>query len=140
MRMSYLRIIFLILFCLLHLEYIFALASDRTWTQEVFLDKRDIPYSVFSIKLKIDNNNTVEGELCSIVDYGNKIDCPIFFTSKLINNEIKINFDSTFGGKNGIAIITLQEKNLNWHLLTNPNGEYSFAKKAKLLPEKIQNK
>lgn len=52
MRMSYLRIIFLILFCLLHLEYIFALASDRTWTQEVFLDKRDIPYSVFSIKLK----------------------------------------------------------------------------------------
>lgn len=139
MRMSYLRIIFLVLFCLLHLGYVLALASDRTWTQEVFLDKRDIPYSIFSIKLKIDNNNTVEGELCSIVNYGNKLDCPIPFTSKLINNEIKINFDSTFGGKNGIAIITLQEKNLNWHLLTNPNGEYYLAKKAKLLPEKIQN-
>lgn len=133
------RKILLVLFVLLHLNYAGALAIKQTWTEEVYLEKNEIPYSVFSIQLNIDTNNMVVGELCSIVNYGNKIDCPIPFESKLINNEIEVHFDSTFGGKNGIAIIRLQERNLIWNLITAPNGEYSFAKNAKLLPEKIEN-
>ena len=133
------RKILFVLFVLLHLDYAGALAIKQTWTEEIYLKKNEIPYSVFSIQLNIDTNNMVVGELCSIVNYGNKIDCPIPFESKLINNEIEVHFDSTFGGKNGIAIIRLQEKNLIWNLITTPNGEYYFAKKAKLLPEKNAN-
>jgi hypothetical protein len=133
------RNIFFVLFFLLHLDYACALDINQTWTEEVYLEKNQIPYSVFSIQLKIDANNKVDGELCSIVNYGNKIDCPILFSSKLINNEIKVHFVSTFGGKNGTAVIKLQESNLVWNLITNPNGEYYFAKKATLLPDKIEN-
>ncbi|MWP47953.1 hypothetical protein [Gilliamella sp. Pas-s27] len=109
---SFMRNILFFLFVLLHLDYACALDIEQTWTEEIYLEKNEIPYSVFSIQLKIDNSNIVIGELCSIVNYGNKIDCPIPFASKLINNQIKVHFDSTFGGKNGIAIIRLQEDNL----------------------------
>lgn len=132
------RYIFFVLLFLLHFDYACASAIKQTWTEEVHLEKNEIPYSIFSIQLKIDTNNKVEGELCSIVNYGNKIDCPIPFVSKLINNEIEVHFDSTFDGKNGVAIIRLQEKNLIWDLITIPNGEYYFTKKAKLLPENIK--
>ena len=132
------RYIFCVLFFLLHLDYAYALAIKQTWTEEVHLEKNEIPYSIFSIQLKIDTNNKVEGELCSIVNYGNKIDCPIPFVSKLINNEIEVHFDSTFGGKNGVAILRLQGKNLIWDLITIPSGEYYFTNKAKLLPENIK--
>lgn len=76
--------------------------------------------------------------MCSIVNYGKKIDCPIPFVSKLINNEIKVYFNSTFGGKNGVAIIRLQGKNLIWNLISIPTGEYYFKNEAKLLPENIK--
>lgn len=132
------RYIFFVLLFLLHFDYACASPIKQTWTEEVHLEKNEIPYSIFSIQLKIDTNNKVEGELCSIVNYGNKIDCPIPFVSKLINNEIKVHFDSTFGGKNGVAIIRLQEKNLIWDLITIPNGEYYITKKAKLIPENIK--
>ena len=132
------RYIFFVLLFLFHFNSACALAIEQTWTEEIHLEKNEIPYSIFSIQLKIDTNNKVEGELCSIVNYGNKIDCPIPFVSKLINNEIEVHFDSTFGGKNGVAILRLQEKNLIWDLIRVPNGEYYFTNKAKLLPENIK--
>lgn len=135
---QFMKYIFFALFFFLPFDYACASAINQTWTGEVYLENKEIPFSVFSIKLNIDANNKVEGELCSIVNYGKKIDCPIPFVSKLINNEIEVHFDSTLGGKNGVAIIRLQEKNLIWDLITIPNGEYYFTKKAKLLPENIK--
>lgn len=132
------KYIFFAWFFFLPFDYVCASAINQTWTEEVYLENKEIPYSIFSIKLNIDTNNKVKGELCSIVNYGKKLDCPIPFVSKLINNEIKVHFNSTFGGKNGVAIIRLQGKNLIWNLISIPTGEYYFKNEAKLLPENIK--
>lgn len=135
---QFMKYIFFALFFFLPFDYACASAINQTWTEEVYLENKEIPFSVFSIKLNIDTNNKVKGQLCSIVNYGKKIDCPIPFVSKVINNEIKVHFNSTFGGKNGVAIIRLQGKNLIWNLISIPTGEYYFKNEAKLLPENIK--
>jgi hypothetical protein len=51
------RNILFVLFVLLHLDYACALDIEQTWTEEIYLEKNEISYSVFSIQLKIDNSN-----------------------------------------------------------------------------------
>ena len=134
-----LKILVILLF-MFNFNYLHASPLEGSWSDETYIDNNEIPYSIFSIKLKIEENDKVHGELCSIIHYGNKIDCPILFSSTLIDNKIKVHFDSNFGGTNGLAVITLQGNNLSWDLIKAPKGEYYFVKKALLLPEKTNNK
>lgn len=129
------KILFILLF-LFNFNYLHALPKEGCWTEEIYTDNNEIPYSIFSIELKFEDNDKVNGELCSIIQYGNKIDCPILFSSTLIDNKIKVHFDSTFGGINGLAVITIQGNNLSWDLINAPEGEHYLVKKALLLPEK----
>ncbi|WP_334323574.1 hypothetical protein [Gilliamella apicola] len=128
--------IFVMLLFLFNFNYLHALPKEGCWTEEIYIDNNEIPYSIFSIELKIDDNDKVNGEVCSIIQYGNKNDCPILFSSTLIDNKIKVHFDSTFGGVNGLAVIIIQGNNLSWDLIHAPEGEYYLVKKALLLPEK----
>ena len=128
--------IFVILLFLFNFNYLYALPKEGSWTEEIYTDNNEIPYSIFSIELKFEDNDKVNGEVCSIIQYGNKNDCPILFSSTLIDNKIKVHFDSTFGGINGLAVITIQGNNLSWDLIHAPEGEYYLVKKALLLPEK----
>lgn len=128
--------ILFILFFLFNFNYLHALPKEGSWTEEIYTDNDEIPYSIFSIELKFEDNDKVNGEVCSIIQYGNKNDCPILFSSTLIDNKIKVHFDSTFGGINGLAVITIQGNDLSWDLINAPEGEYYLVKKALLLPEK----
>ncbi|WP_239372709.1 hypothetical protein [Snodgrassella gandavensis] len=139
MKLSFIRYLILFSFFIFHSGSVYAVNIKGLWTNKIYLDNSEIPYSTFSIQLTINTDDTVAGELCSIAHFGNKIDCHIRFKSRLANNQIKVHFDSTFGGKDGIAIITLQRHNLKWDLITAPNGEYYFDKKAILHPVKIKN-
>ena len=126
--------IFVIL--LFNFNYLHALPKEGSWTEEIYTDSNEIPYSIFSIELKFEDNDKVNGEVCSIIQYGKKIDCPILFSSTLSDNKIEVHFNSTFGGINGLAVITIQGNNLSWDLINAPEGEYYLVKKALLLPEK----
>lgn len=110
---------------------------DGEWNSEKFLENKDIPYSEFSIKLQINDENYVIGEICSITRYGNKIDCPINFESKLDNNQIELKFNSNFGGINGIGLISFDGCKLNWQLIKHPYGDSYLELEASLFPERI---
>ena len=140
MKINFRLKLFVILLFLFNFNYSYALPKEGSWTDEMYTDNNEIPYSIFSIKLKVEDNNKINGELCSIIQYGNKIDCPILFSSRLIDNKIKVHFDSNFGGINGFAIITIQGNNLSWDLINVPEGEYYVVRKALLLPEKINSR
>lgn len=126
--------IFVIL--LFNFNYLHALPKEGSWTEEIYTDSNETPYSIFLIELKFEDNDKVNGEVCSIIQYGKKIDCPILFSSTLSDNKIEVHFNSTFGGINGLAVITIQGNNLSWDLINAPEGEYYLVKKALLLPEK----
>ncbi|WP_392551887.1 hypothetical protein RHO14_10470 [Orbus wheelerorum] len=133
---NYIKVILFVLFSI-NIANANQLLLEGDWNNEVYLAKDGLPYSVFTINLKIDKDNKVIGELCSISHYSKKIDCPINFSSRLIENKILFNFNSNFGGLNGQALIQFSNCDLNWELIRSPDGESYFPKKTLLFPDKI---
>jgi len=103
------------------------------WYGEVFYDNKKIPESTFELQL-IQNLQKVSGRYCFITKYGNRIDC-------VNDDEINIKgvaqskyislvtFNSSFGGKDGKAKLTIEGDHLKWTVLTLPmHGKYYIPK------------
>lgn len=88
------------------------------------------------------NGNKLRGQYCYVSQGGNRIDCP----EKGINNlrgvlngtTAQINFDSTFGGKNGQAVIKLNGNSMEWNFLKKPEGGGFYTPKIYSLIKKIE--
>ncbi|WP_324172520.1 tetratricopeptide repeat protein [Sulfurimonas sp.] len=118
------------------------LVLNNTWNAERYLEQnKELPYSVFTINLKVNTNNKVVGSYCFVTRWGRKIDCFTDDTNNihgvLKNKKIEVIFDSSWGGKNGRANITIDEHcNLKWELLKDPDGLFYIPKKSLLLSKK----
>jgi len=75
----------------------------------------------------------IKGSFCYITKWGNRIDCPIFFTSILKDKQIIFDFNSTFEGLNGkVKLTVISNDKLMWEILKNPKGEF-YAPTKELL-------
>lgn len=130
----YIRIIFILILA----TFLFANAKDELiheWENVTYTEGNEIPFSTFSINLKIDSNNYVKGTFCYIKNYVKRIDCDNAFNGKLINKELVFSFNSSFGGKNGRAKIKLiNDCTLLWEILKKPEGEAYIPNKKILKP------
>jgi len=96
---------------------------------------------VSSFTLDIEQNGTsLEGQYCYISQGGNRIDCPDKDVKNLhgtVNESSAIiHFDSSFGGKNGQAVIKVSGSSMIWKLLKEPiDGNFYAPTDYKLLKD-----
>ena len=110
------------------LIYIFSLTLMYGNTLEYVKETKT---SVFTINLLIKNKKNVLGKFCYVTRNGAKIDCDNKFNGILKNNKVYFDFNSSFGGKNGKAVISFISKTqIEWTLLSPPQGEFYTPKKA----------
>lgn len=84
--------------------------------------------STFSLQLS-QQNNKLTGSYCFITQGGKRIDCPDEqqqnLSGEIKNNIANITFNSTFGGVEGKATLTLSGEKLQWRMTRPPvNGDY----------------
>ena len=112
---------------------------NSKWYSVEYFHNSNTPYSVFSINMNIKNKNVI-GEFCYITRYGKRVDCNNKFSSTINNNKIYFDFNSSFGGKNGKAVITfLSNKKIQWKILKNPDGEFYAPRKMILTNKTMKN-
>ena len=103
------------------------------------------PSSVFTIDFIKNNEKTIYGKFCYVTRDGARIDCDNSFKGVKRNNKIYFDFNSSFGGKNGRAMIKfISEKQILWKLLKKPIGEFYVPKRMILSlndssPKKMHN-
>ncbi|MBJ9940918.1 hypothetical protein I7819_13595 [Burkholderia multivorans] len=91
------------------------------------------PYSTFVIKLHKSSSNKIAGSYCFITEEGRRIDCDPEGMSNLDGVispdglQATINFFSFFGARNGIADISLNNSELHWKVVKNPDGDFFYG-------------
>ena len=96
------------------------------WVEEGVLNRQQIPIHMFSLDIKI-ANDALSGHACYIANYGQRIDCDNpFYGKKISPNTYIVNFNSQFGGRDGLAELHVTDhQQLLWTLLKAPKqGEY----------------
>jgi hypothetical protein len=87
-------------------------------------------YSTLTLKIKQSGDNLV-GRYCYVTRNGNRIDCPDDDVSNMKGvvkgNKATVEFDSSFGGKGGVAKLVLGKNDLAWHLISEPKGGDFYA-------------
>lgn len=96
--------------------------------------------STFSLQLS-QQNNKLSGSWCFITQGGNRIDCPDEQQQNLAgevkDNVATITFNSTFGGVNGKATLTISGETLQWRMIQPPvNGDYYAPERYTLIKER----
>ncbi len=105
-----------------------------SWSAQGPSNAQHIPIHQFNINIHQANQN-ISGEYCYISQYGNRIDCDNTFHGKQISPQhYQIHFDSSFGGRNGIAELSLTpSQHLTWTLIQAPqSGEYHIPQSSEL--------
>jgi len=97
------------------------------WIKEYYIEKK--LYSSFNIDLNITDNNVI-GNFCYVTHFGNRIDCDNKFKGNLKKQRIFFNFNSSYGAKQGRAMIIINDDNISWELLDEPLGEFYAPKKS----------
>jgi hypothetical protein len=79
----------------------------------------------------IQKGDVINGQYCYVTQNGNRIDCPdddtINLHGKVKGSSSIINFDSSFGAKNGKAKITIDDNKMKWEILIKPEGGRFYA-------------
>ena len=101
--------------------------SITHWNKNVYIKNK--LYSSFNIDLNITNNDVI-GNFCYVTHFGNRIDCDNKFKSQLKNKNIFFDFNSSFGGENGKAVISMNNNSISWKLLQEPSGKFYVPKKS----------
>ncbi|MEG3128747.1 hypothetical protein SC171_13545 [Pantoea cypripedii] len=103
-------------------------------------------YSTLTLKIKQSGDNLV-GRYCYVTRNGNRIDCPDDNVSNMKgvvkDDKATVEFDSSFGGKGGVAELVLEKNDLTWHLISDPKGGDFYAPEAYQLTReesKLNNK
>lgn len=137
---------FLIVFCAIFSNSIFALDNlSGQWSGEEN-NKDGTVYSTLTLKIKQSGDNLV-GRYCYVTRNGNRIDCPDDNVSNMKgvikNDKAVVEFDSSFGGKGGVAELVLEKNDLVWHLIKEPKGGDFYAPESYQLTKeesKLNNK
>ncbi|CAM8510946.1 MULTISPECIES: hypothetical protein [Enterobacter] len=98
------------------------LAFDGEWTGEFGND------STLTLRLA-ESGNRITGSYCYISQKGNRIDCPEDdernLTGTIAGNRASVEFNSSFGGPGGRAVLEIKGSEMEWRLATPPqNGNY----------------
>ncbi|MDF7659601.1 hypothetical protein PUG81_11515 [Erwiniaceae bacterium L1_54_6] len=110
----------------------FCCASDMFSGHWSGADSNDdgTPYSTLTLKIH-QSGNRISGQYCFITQNGNRIDCPTDDEENLHgvikDNKAKVTFDSSFGGKGGVALLLLHDSKLSWHLKNEPQQGNFYA-------------
>ena len=105
-----------------------------SWSEQGPSNAQHLPIHQFNIEIQQANQNIL-GKYCYIAQYGNRIDCDNTFKGKRISpNHYQVSFDSSFGGRNGIAELSLSPANrLRWNLIQAPQqGQYAIPQYSEL--------
>lgn len=98
------------------------LAFDGEWDGEVENDS--------SLTLRLaESGNRITGSYCYISQKGNRIDCPEDdernLSGTIAGNHANVEFNSSFGGVGGQAVLEIKGSEMEWRLVTPPqNGNY----------------
>lgn len=91
------------------------LAFDGEWAGESGSD------STLTLRLA-ESGNRITGSYCYISQKGNRIDCPEDdernLTGTIAGNRANIEFNSSFGGPGGRAVLAIKESEMEWRLVT----------------------
>lgn len=98
------------------------LAFDGEWAGESGSD------STLTLRLA-ESGNRITGSYCYISQKGNRIDCPEDdernLSGTIAGNRANVEFNSSFGGTGGHAVLEIKGSEMEWHLATPPqNGHY----------------
>ena len=141
--------------CLLYMLFASGLSAceknlkliEGAWKSERYLgSNKKEPYSTFLISLTVNKNNKVHGSYCYVKKWGNQIDCFEDNVENLhgyIQNDgiVVVDFYSSWGGKNGKALIKIDVNcTIEWKLLKATEGISYVPKKAYLIKIKEDNK
>ncbi|WP_416412173.1 hypothetical protein [Pantoea sp. App145] len=129
-RQSLARRFLICLFVMLSVQPVSVLSSENLSGQwsGVISNEDGSSYSVLTLKIR-QSGDKLSGVYCYVTRGGNRIDCPDEGENNLRgdvgNSKATIEFDSSFGGKNGKAELTLNGEKLLWHLIKEPqNGDF----------------
>lgn len=98
------------------------LAFDGEWDGEVENDS--------SLTLRLaESGNHITGSYCYISQKGNRIDCPEDdkrnLSGTIAGNHANVEFNSSFGGVGGRAVLEIKGREMEWRLVTPPQkGNY----------------
>ncbi|WP_236327295.1 hypothetical protein [Enterobacter bugandensis] len=98
------------------------LVFDGEWAGEF---KKD---STLTLRLA-ESDNRITGSYCYISQRGNRIDCPEDdeqnLSGTIAGNRASVEFNSSFGGVGGRAVLEIKGREMEWRLVTPPqNGNY----------------
>lgn len=98
------------------------LAFDGEWAGEYEND------STLNLRLA-ESGNRITGSYCYISQRGNRIDCPEDdernLSGTIAGNRANVEFNSTFGGAGGRAVLEIKGSEMEWRLVTPPQkGNY----------------
>ncbi|MBP2198261.1 hypothetical protein [Pantoea cypripedii] len=87
-------------------------------------------YSTLMLNISQSGEELV-GRYCYVTRNGNRIDCPDDNVSNMKgvvkDDKATVEFDSSFGGKGGVAELVLEKNDLTWHLISDPKGGDFYA-------------
>lgn len=100
--------------------------------------------NTFSIKIFVGQNKNMEGQYCSVVRQGSRMDCPSE-NERNITDFVKtdsgymVSFQSSYGAKGGKAQLYILNTQLYWKIIEKPVGEYYCPSSAVLYKEGISD-
>ncbi len=105
-----------------------------SWFDEGPSNDEGIPLYVFTINLTQVDHKLI-GEYCYVSNYGKRDDCNNPIRGKKISTGLyQVDFNSSFGGKNGLAEIKFLDKKMYWIVHRFPRyGAYSIPKESTLV-------
>lgn len=100
------------------------LAFDGDWAGEFEND------STLTLRLA-ESGNRITGSYCYISQRGNRIDCPKDdeqnLSGTIAGNRANVEFNSSFGGVGGRAVLEIKGSEMEWRLVTPPQKGYYYA-------------
>jgi hypothetical protein len=78
-----------------------------------------------------ESGNRITGSYCYISQKGNRIDCPEDdernLSGTIAGNRANIEFNSSFGGPGGRAVLAIKGSEMEWRLVTPPQKGNDYA-------------
>ncbi|MCX8287378.1 hypothetical protein [Enterobacter pseudoroggenkampii] len=100
------------------------LAFDGEWAGEFEND------STLTLRLA-ESGNRITGSYCYVSRRGNRIDCPEDdehnLSGTIAGNRANVEFNSSFGGAGGRAVLELKGSEMEWRLVTPPQKGNDYA-------------
>lgn len=125
----------LICLCLLGSMNGYAKQGDLTgtWVEVGEENSAQIPIHVFSLDIT-QANQSLKGQYCYVSNYGKRDDCNNAIQGrKIAENIYRVTFDSGFGGKQGVAMLSFKDHKIKWQLIQPPKrGDYSIPQTSLL--------